>query len=196
MRPLAITDTRLRNRPQAGSILLETMIASALMLIVAAGVMCLTVTALTTTENQGHLMARTAEYSQDKIEQLMALAYCDSSTDTTQLPSQPSGGTGLAGCPVALVSPATGTGLGGSSDPSNPVAGYVDYLDATGKLVVGTGGNAPTNWFYIRTWQISAGPGGVTSMKQIAVTTRVTNEAGSGGTIPQTTVVTLKAYPF
>lgn len=175
---------------------METMIAITIMFICAGGVLALAAVALTTTENQGHLMARTAEYSQDKMEQLLALAYCDASTDTTQLPSQPTGGTGLAGCPVPLVSPATGTGIGGGSDPNAPVTGYVDYLDSTGKLVTGSGGAAPANWFYIRVWQISAGPGGVTQMKQITVTTRVHTEVGSGGTIPQCTVEALKTYPF
>ena len=176
--------------------LLEVAIASAVVLIVAAGVMTLTITALTTTENQGHLMARTAEYSQDKMEQLMALAYCDASSDTTQVPTASSGGDGLAGCPVPLASPATGTGLGGSSSPTAPVAGYVDYLDISGNVLTSAGGAEPVGSFYVRAWQISAGPGGVTAMKQITVTTKVLNEVGSNGVNPQTTVVSLKCYPF
>jgi hypothetical protein len=184
--------SRWRN-PEAGSLLLETMIAIILLLIVAVGVLSLAGTSIEMTENQGHLMTRTAEYSQDKMEQLLALAYCDASTDTTQIPSQPTGGTGLAGCPTPLASPATGTGLGGSSDPSNPVASYVDYLDVSGKF---TSGAAGTSWFYIRTWQISAGPGGVTNMKQITVTTRVNHQIGAGGLVPQTSLTVLKSYPF
>lgn len=182
-------------RSQAGYMLLEVTIASAIVLIVAAGVMALTIKALTTTENQGHLMARTAEYSQDKIEQLMALAYCDASSDTTQVPTASSGGYGLAGCPTPLASPATGTGLGGGSNPSSPVTGYVDYLDVSGNVLTSSG-SQPAGAFYIRAWQISAGPGGVTSMKQIAVTTKVLSAVGANGSNPQTTVVTLKCYPF
>jgi hypothetical protein len=181
---------------QAGSILIETMMAIVVLFICVVGVMVLAAIALTTTENEGHLVARTAEYSQDKMEQLMALAYCDATTDTTQFPAQPSGGTGLAGCPVPLASPATGIGTGGGSDPSNPVAGYVDYLDSTGKLVTGAGGAEPTSWFYIRVWQVSAGPGGVTQMKKITVTTRVAKGVGSAGTTPQSIVAALKTYPF
>lgn len=181
---------------QAGVTLLETIMAVAIILICAAGVMGLASVAITTTENQGHLMARTAEYAQDKMEQLLALAYCDASTDTTQIPSQPSGGTGLGGCPVPLASPATGTGTGGSSDPANPISGFVDYLDNSGRLVPSNGGAAPANWFYIRVWKISAGPNGVTQMKQITVTTQVFQQVGAGGTIPQTTVAALKGYPF
>ncbi|HXQ97667.1 MAG TPA: prepilin-type N-terminal cleavage/methylation domain-containing protein [Candidatus Limnocylindrales bacterium] len=181
---------------QAGVTLIETMMAVAIILICAAGVMGLASVAISTTENQGHLMARTAEYAQDKMEQLLALAYCDATTDTTQIPSQPSGGTGLAGCPLPLASPATGTGIGGSSDPANPIAGYADYLDSSGKLVPSIGGAAPATWFYIRVWKLSAGPNGVTQMKQITVTTQVFQQVGAGGTIPQTAVVALKGYPF
>ena len=196
MKQQAKIDWSRKRTPQAGSILIETMIAIVVMIICAAGVMALAAIALTTSENQGHLIARTAEYSQDKMEQLMALAYCDATTDTTQFPSQPSGGSGLAGCPVPLASPATGTGTGGGSDASHPVAGYVDYLDSAGKLVTGVGGAAPAKWFYIRVWQISAGPGGVTQMKKITVTTRVADGVGSGGTAPQSIVAALKTYPF
>src|ERR1700758_3049613 len=122
------TGKRLQNsvKSQAGLSLLETIIALALLLVVAAGVMGLGAVAMCTTENQGHLMARTAEYAQDKMEQLLALKFCDKDTDTTVLPSASTGGTGLAGCPAPIVIPATGTsGVGGSSNPGAPVAGYV-----------------------------------------------------------------------
>jgi len=181
---------------QAGTTLIETMIAIAIILICAGGVLGLAALAVSTTENQGHLVARTTEYSQDKMEQLLALAYCDAISDTTQMPSVASGGTGLAGCPNPPTNPATGTGTGGSSDPSNPVTGYVDYLDSTGTPVAGAGGNAPASWAYIRVWQISAGPGGVSKMKQITVTTRVLNQVGIRGELPNSTVTVLKSYPF
>jgi hypothetical protein len=193
--PLNAKKNRDTKRTQAGSMLLEVAIASAVVLIVATGVMTLTVTALTTTENQGHLMARTAEYSQDKMEQLMALAYCDASSDTTQVPTVATGGVGLAGCPIPLDTPATGTGIGGSSNFASPVTGYVDYLDISGNVLTSSG-TQPAGSFYMRVWQISAGPGGVTAMKQITVTTKVLNEVGSNGVNPQTTVVSLKCYPF
>lgn len=188
------TDGLSQSNENAGTGLLETMIACTIIFICGAAVLMMASVAFSTTENEGHLLARTVEYSQDKVEQLLALAYCDASTDTTQLPSQPSGGTGLAGCPVPVASPATGTGIGGSSDPSNAVSGYVDYLDATGTLVTGVNGALPATWFYVRVWQISAGPGGVTQTKQITVTTRVKNAAA--GALPQSSVSVLKTYPF
>src|SRR6266852_7890837 len=87
----------LKNRKsQAGMSLVETMIALGLLLVIAAGVLSLGGIALATTENQGHLASRTAEYAQDKMEQLLALRYIDIQTDTTVFPSVITGGTGLA----------------------------------------------------------------------------------------------------
>ena len=40
------------------------------------------VVAMMTTENQGHLAARTTEYAQDKMEQLLVLSWGDSTSDT------------------------------------------------------------------------------------------------------------------
>src|SRR5216684_7069836 len=74
-------------KPQAGLTVMETMIALAMLLIVAAGVMGLAAVAVSTTETQGHLAARTAEYAQDKMEQLLALQYKDTITNTTVFPS-------------------------------------------------------------------------------------------------------------
>jgi hypothetical protein len=192
-------NTRFRKtrNSQAGLTLLETVISLAVLLIVATGILSLGGVALSVTENQGHLMARTAEYAQDKMEQLLALKFCDKDTDTTVLPSNPSGGTGLAGCPVPLVNPATGSGgVGGSSDPNFPAAGYVDYLDNSGNLLpVGTNGGAPAGWKYIRVWQISSA-NTTNTVKQISVSVRVSSAVGGTGLLPQSTVTALKAYPF
>src|SRR5256714_7656290 len=126
---------------QRGMSLVETMVALAILLVVAAGVMGLAVVALSTTETQGHLAARTAEYAQDKMEQLMALTFCDggsdgvSGTDTTVFPARTNPpGTGLGGCPPAtLVNLAPGPPHaplpGGGSYSSRPSARLVDSLD-------------------------------------------------------------------
>jgi hypothetical protein len=178
---------------QAGLSLLETVIALAILLIASVGVMGLGAVALTTTENQGHLLARTAEYAQDKMEQLLALKFCDATSDTTVLPTNPAGGQGLAGCAVPLNT--NGTGVGGSSDPSAPVAGFVDYLDSSGSLLpTGTGGTAPAGWKYMRVWQISSA-NAANTVKQITVTVKVSSGLG-GGVLPQSTLTSLKAYPF
>ena len=176
--------------------LLEAVVALGLLLVVAVGILGLGSVAMSTTENQGHLMARTAEYAQDKMEQLLALKYCDASSDTTVLPASAAGGTGLAGCPVPIVNPSTGTaGIGGSSNPAAPVTGYVDYLDNSGNLLTGGAGGAPAGWKYMRVWQIASANADNT-LKQITVTVKVSTGVGQAGLLPQSTVTALKAYPF
>jgi type II secretory pathway pseudopilin PulG len=165
---------------QLGMSLLETVIALGILLVVTVGVMSVATIAIETTENQGHLQARAAEYAQDKMEQLISLSYGDPSTDTTQFPSTNTGGSGLT--------------VGGSSDPSSavttPGTGYVDYLDRSGAISSVTG-----NWYYIRVWKIE-NPSA--NLKRITVTTQVRSAVGAGGTgqIPQATVVSLKTFPF
>ena len=174
--------------------LLEALIALTVLLVAAVGVLSLGSLSLATTENQGHLLARTAEYAQDKMEQLLALKFCDKDTDTTVLPAAAVGGTGLAGCPVPLVSPATGTGgVGGSANPAAPAVGFVDYLDSGGNLLPAPAG-APAGWKYIRVWQISSA-NAANTVKQVVVTVRVSNAVGNGP-LPQSTLTALKAYPF
>lgn len=146
--------------------------------------------AMTTTENQGHLMARTAEYSQDKMEQLISLAYTDTLSNTATFPTSSSGGSGLA--------------VGGSSNPDAPTTNYVDYLDFNGNpLAIGV--SAPANWFYIRVWNISNVAGAPSfgtvgpTMKLITVTTEVrrgvAGVGGGGGLAPQATMTSIMTYP-
>jgi type II secretory pathway pseudopilin PulG len=181
-----------RNRScQTGMTYLETMVALALLLIVASGVMGLASVAVSTTETQGHLAARTAEYAQDKMEQLLALKFCDGSTDTTVFPAVSTTSTtiGLAGCTNLNAAVPTATAGGGLS-PTAPTTGYVDYLDASGNLVAST-----ANWEYVRVWQISV-PAGSVGLKQITVLAQTSKAVGSSGRLPQATVVALKTYPF
>jgi prepilin-type N-terminal cleavage/methylation domain-containing protein len=170
---------------ERGVTLLETVVALSILLIVAMGLLPLGVVAISTTESQGHLIARVTEYSQDKMEQLLSLAYNDSITDTRARVATPfgttSGGTGLA--------------VGGSADPAAPVALYVDYLDARGTPVDAAGTAAPAGWFYRRVWQISL-PAGTTGIKQVSVTTDVARRVGWLGRVPRTTVVSQKTLPF
>src|SRR6516162_1922804 len=100
---------RARVSSERGTTLIETMIALAVLLIAMSGLMTLSGLASRTTENNGHLAARTTEDAQDKMEQLLALKYGDSISDTTQFPAVLGGGTGLS--------------LGGSSNPAAPVPG-------------------------------------------------------------------------
>src|SRR5260370_1830288 len=166
---------KLKNRKsQTGMSLVETMIALGLLLVVAAGVLSLGGIALATTENQGHLAARTAEYAQDKMEQLLSLRYLDTNTDTTVFPAA-LGGTGLQ--------------AGGSLNPAAPVAGYADYLDASGNLVVAGG-----VWENIRVWQIT--DNAAANLKTVSVLSQVRTGVGQTALLPQSTVVALKSFPF
>jgi prepilin-type N-terminal cleavage/methylation domain-containing protein len=172
-------------RSESGLTLIETMIAVAILLIISVGLLSVGVVAVTTTENQGHLAARTAEYAQDKMEQLLSLAYTNTQADTT---------CGVVTCNTG------GSGLtnGGSIDPAAPVTtpgtGYVDYLCADGNPS-GVGGCTAANWYYIRVWKIEA-PAGTTNLKQITVTCAVRFDVAGRGTVPQATLTTLKTSPF
>lgn len=153
------------------------MVALAVLLIVASGLMSVAGIAVTTTETQGHLAARTAEYAQDKMEQLLALRFGDVSSNTAPAVgfiTTPTGGTGLQ--------------AGGSVNTNAPVAQYSDYLDSSGNPV-----GAGANWEYVRAWQITDVSG---TLKQISVATRVRNIPGYGGRLPTSTVVALKTSPF
>ena len=93
-----------------GFTLVEVMVALMVLLVVTAGVLPLTLVATKTAENQGHLMSRTTEYAQDKLEQLLALAYGDTASDTRVFPATDEGGTGLTvdcvdGAPPATAGP-------------------------------------------------------------------------------------------
>lgn len=168
-----------KTKSQAGVSLIETMIALGLLLVAAAGILTMATVAMSTTETQGHLAARTAEYGQDKMEQLLALLYNDINTDTTVFP--------------AVSNPGVGQGLtvGGGLNPNAPVVGYSDYVDAAGNPVA-----AAANWSYIRVWQITqAAP----NMKQISVLTQVRHSIGyssQAGILPTSTVTSLKSSPF
>jgi len=155
------------------------MIALCILAVVAAGVLPLGILAAKMSENQGHLSARTAEYAQDKIEQLVALAYSDATSDTRVFPSPNVGGSGLA--------------IGGSIVTTAPATLYADYLDVNGN-VLATAGGPPAGWYYMRAWRITQVRA---NLKQIVVVARVNALSfGGPGLLPQSTVSVLKTSPF
>jgi hypothetical protein len=162
-----------------GTTLIETAIAGGILLVVLCGLMSVISFATAITENEGHLSARAAEYAQDKMEQLLSLAYSDAVSDTTSIPTASAGGTGLT--------------VGGSSDPSAPVAKYLDYLKQDGTpLCPCTGTTAPANWYYMRVWVITSPK---VNLKQITVTTTVASSVGRA-ILPSATITALKSSPF
>jgi len=77
------------NFRQAGTTLIELMLAVLILVIVCTGLLSLF--AFTTGQNkkQGEIATRTTEYCEDKLEQLMGLQFSDTSTDTTKTPWSP-----------------------------------------------------------------------------------------------------------
>src|SRR5215831_15661943 len=126
------------DRSEVGMTLAETLVAISILCIATVGIVGMAFVATTTTENQGNLGARTAEYAQDKLEQLIALSFGDGTTNTAaaSFVASSTGGTGLGGSLGA-------SSTVGSSDPSAPVNGYVDYLDSYGNPL-GGGTTAPS----------------------------------------------------
>jgi hypothetical protein len=162
---------------EEGTTLIETMVASGILFVTLAGLMSMGTIATMHTENQGHLAPRTTEYAQDKMEQLLALAYGDSSTNTVVFPAISAGGTGLA--------------VGGSTNTAAPENGYVDWLSSDGSLL-GGGTAQPDTWFYERVWQVTAlSP----TLKRVIVAVTVRNAIG-GFMLPKSTVSALKASTF
>jgi len=174
----SILDTQLRTlKNERGTTLIETVIAVSLLLVVMIGLLSMAALATVYTENHGHLEARTTEYAQDKMEQLLTLVYTDQVTNTIVFPAAPSGGSGLS--------------LGGSSDTNAPVASYVDWLAQDGSLL-GGGVTPPATWFYERVWRITQLKPGV---KEVLVTATVKSAVGNA-LVPRSSVVALKSSRF
>lgn len=172
--------TAYRSGVEGGFSLIEVMVAMCILLVVAAGMLPMGLLASKAVENQGHLSARTTEYAQDKLEQLLALSFGDVTSDTRAFPATSTGGSGLA--------------IGGSADTTAPVATYVDYLQQDGTLI--PGGVAGANWFYQRVWRVEFMPGS-TTLKRVSVTSTVRQGAHGGvGAVPVSTVTALKSRPF
>jgi len=187
-----------RARDERGTTILEVVVASALLVTLMAGLMGLSSLAIATTENQGHLAARATEYAQDKMEQLLALDYSDTLSDTRTFPA--------SSCPVTTPAKPCGLTPGGSYNVDSPVEYYVDYLDVNGNLCGTTGAacaapsgtTPPSGWFYERAWKIddSTTDGTLpTNLKRIAVA--ASTSRGFGGVTRATSYLTvLKSNPF
>ncbi len=182
----------MRPESEQGTTLIEVMIATGLLVTLMAGLMAMSGLSIATTENQGHLAARTTEYAQDKMEQLLGLAFTDITSDTRQSNITSTGGTGLA--------------VGGSYDVDNPAASYVDYLDDSGsfcatgnsKCAAPVGTTPPAGWFYKRVWRIEdVSPAGCAAscLKRITVAAATTRGFG-GATRAASYLTVLKTNPF
>ena len=170
--------TRRSLRDERGTTLIETAVAMAILIVMMLGLLSLSAVATVVMENEGNLMARTSEYAQDKMEQLLALKYGDQVSNTTVFPFTSSGGRGLT--------------IGGSSDPANPQPYYTDFLDTNGRLLATTGIAPPAGWYFKRVWSVTQT---APNLKQITVTATVVHGLGHRAA-PKTTMTTYKVYPF
>ena len=87
------THGRLDLRSQAGTTLIETMIACGILIVVVVGLLSMITVATNHTENQGHLVSSTTGYAQDKMEQLLAL-------DVQRCAASTAGGGSTRRCPI------------------------------------------------------------------------------------------------
>jgi Tfp pilus assembly protein PilV len=169
-----------RNRKhERGISLLETVIAAALMIIGIGGVMSLFTVGASKNMSQGTQASRCTEYAQDKMEQLMALSFSDTNSDTTVIPTYTN-------------TLATGTGLtsGGSVYPSAATTGYVDYVtegSGTGAAIYST---QQTNSAYMRQWSIVLNSTD-SNIKTITVSVKSLQSVVPGAA-PTTTLVSMK----
>jgi hypothetical protein len=183
-------------RSERGVTLLETVIAAALLLIVAAGLLPIFAVGIQTTNQQGDIATRTTEYAQDKMEQLLNLSsininsdgFNDGTTDTTVFPANPSGCTGAVGNICGLGGTMLASATVGSIPPAAAVSKYVDYLDINGNLL-----GSSTGAYYTRQWSVSSDS--TATMKTITVVVSLTSPQAAGikGAAPSTMLVSVKS---
>lgn len=164
---------------ERGVTLIETMVASLILMIVIAGLLPVFTLGLQVTEQSGDLATRTTEYAQDKMESLLKLDFNDGATDTTVFPPNAVGGTGLGGAMAA-------NSTVGSVPPAAAVSQYVDYIDFNGNLLTSS-----TGAYYTRRWSISTGS--TTTLKTITVAGTSLQVGGIKGLAPSTTLVSIKS---
>jgi hypothetical protein len=153
----------INSRAQRGSILLETAIAGAILLVVASGLMNTFLIAIAQDQAQGNIATRTTDYAQEKMESLVAPDFNDPSL----------GGAMAADSAV------------GSVPPQPPVTGYVDYWDS-----IGNPAPAATA-AYTRQWTVSTDS--TATLKTITVVVAGKVSRGSFGLAPTTKLVCLKS---
>ena len=153
---------------EVGMTLVESMMAILILLFGLLSMAQVLAVSLMGSKTYGRDAGKTTAVAHDKMEELTALQFGDTTTNVTVAPPYPASGSGLT--------------AGGSVYPSEPVAGYADYLSTTGAR---TSASAAA---YGRQWQIINES--ATSKKIIvSVSSR---RSFRNGTAPSTTLVTQK----
>jgi prepilin-type N-terminal cleavage/methylation domain-containing protein len=172
----------MRLRLKDGFSLIEVMVAMAIMLVSLGALFGMFTVAVGHNANQGEAGTRTTEYAQDKMEQLLALAFSDATSNTTVYPVSTLGGTGLGGNMAA-------NATAGSAVPGTTVTKYFDYLTAKGDLQT-TLTSAAGDAFYIRQWSITTDS--TAKLKTITVRVAALKSLGPGAP-PATILVCFKS---
>lgn len=146
----------------AGYALIETLVAAAIVVAVAAGVAHVAVLTGSAVQASG-AQGRALFLAVQKIEQLQSLVW----TFDADLQPVSDESTSLAVDPPAP----GGRGLQASGPVAGPAAdGYVDYLDRDGRWI-GTGSQPPSGTAFVRRWSVTplAAPGGDALLLQVVV---------------------------
>ena len=204
-------------RSQAGTTILEVMIAVTILTIVGVSLLGIFGSSIAQNKQQGEVATRTTEYGQDKMEQLLALQFSDTVSNTATIPWSPvtysasyavwssatsySSGTNVNYNSTSYVSnissnlnitPGTTTSPSGGTGMStgggtNASSPVTGYVD----YLDASGnplGTTSTGAFYVRVWQIATSG----NLKTITVVATSLNN-DYGGPAPTTTVVSIKA---
>lgn len=157
------TSSRGRNR-ERGTTILEVVVAAAILLVVAVGVLSLFALSAGVNASQGDIATHCTEHTADFLDSLMTLAFNDA--------------TYLGG------NMAANTTVGGVTSGS-PVSGYVQYLDVTGAPATAS------TAYYVRQWQVRTNSSG--NLKTMTVVTRANSNASGRGVAPSSSLVAVKA---
>ncbi len=131
---LHTSQSTLRFSDERGVTLVETLIAMLILLFGLLAIAQVVSFGTIASKTFGRDTTKAAAFANDKMEELLALNFADTTTNITVNPPYPATGAGLA--------------AGGSAPPGTPATNYVDYLDSEG--VRTTAGTAA----YVRQWQI------------------------------------------
>jgi len=151
---------------EQGISLVETMIATLITIVGLSAVLGLFAVGMLHSQTQGDVASRVTTLCQAKMEELSALQFTDSATNTVVSPQAATGGTGLCG------NLAGGASCGGVTT-ATPVNLYVDYLDFQGQRVA-----TAAQGSFMRQWRIEADA--TSNLKTITVRTTATRTRGQG----------------
>lgn len=197
MRPMQGAKTAMKN--ERGFSIIEAMIASMILLVGIGGLMALFTIAAAKNAGQGNQATLCTEYAQDKMEQLLALQYTDTSSEVVGANTICGGATPCTGYNGTYAFGLTTGGAAGSSTTNaggyvTPVVGYVDYVNQYD--TTDTGGISPSANYstypaqYVREWQISTA---VSNVKTITVYVQpLFTVAVSQKLAPNTTLIGMK----